>query len=744
MVWPLLVCLSLTATTLLVFWPVGDHGFVWYDDQNYIFRNPHVSQGLTARGIAWAFTSGAHANWHPLTWLSHMLDVELFGLERPGLHHLVNVGLHCANAMLLFLILLRMTGALWRCAFVAAVFALHPLHVESVAWAAERKDTLSTLFGFACIGLWSEYARRGGWRWYGASCAALALGLMAKPMLVTLPFLLLVLDYWPLQRLEGSWRGLRARLIEKLPMLLLVAASSAVTFIVQDAGGAVRTQVLDHGLSTAVTAYVRYIGQTLAPLHLAVFYPNWPGQWAWWQLAGAGALLVANTGAVLALRRRFLVSGWLWYLGTLVPVIGIVQVGSHSMADRYMYLPQTGLVLMVAWGVPALVGQRRRARLALATAATAVLVACAWLTRQQVHVWRDSITLFSHALERAERKSELHDFLGFALFDAGRLDEAIGYFRRSLAEEPDAVKTLLHLGAALRAKGDFDAAIVPLETALRLAPTAGLRIEAQTELGCALQAAGQTTRALPHLQQAVQADPDNAAAHNNLAVALVEQRQFEQAEHHLRTAIALLPDYALAHYNLGDLLRRRGDTEAAAASLRRALALRPDYVEATIGLAETWLRAGRYAEAVPAFRDLVRLHPSFGAHAGLGRALLRSGDPTAAIDHLRQAMRLRTDKADACADLAWILATHPDPARRDAAQALQIGQRAVELTGNADPAALDSLAAAYANAGRFDEAISTAQRAAALAKEKNADEFARQIGARLTLYQQGQPYRDAR
>jgi hypothetical protein len=395
--------LLIAVATLAVYGRLPANRFVVYDDPEYITENVHVLHGLTTEGIGWAFTSIYQGNWHPLAWISHMLDVTLFGLNPAG-HHGMALLLHLANALLLCTTLTRLTGARWRSLSVALLFALHPLHVESVAWAAERKDLLCALFWILTIRAWHGYAERPGWKHYLLVVILFAAGLMAKPMIVTLPFVLLLLDYWPLGRLlsPGGVRPWRA-LVEKLPLLLMAGAASVITFIAQTRGSAVTPigpASLVGNVSNALQGYVTYLGKTLWPVDLAILYPYDAARLTPWRTAGAALILIAVTLAVFraARRRPYLATGWLWYLGALVPVVGFVRVGIMSVADRYTYLPHIGLFIAASWGTAELATLRPRLRPLLVAAATAVLVTLAILTARQVRYWHDGITLMEHAV----------------------------------------------------------------------------------------------------------------------------------------------------------------------------------------------------------------------------------------------------------------------------------------------------------------------------------------------------------
>lgn len=562
---------------------VWQHGFVNLDDAQYVSDNPAVSGGLSARGLSWAFTTPHAGNWHPLTWLSHMLDVELYGMNA-GPHHLTSLLLHVASALLLFGLLHRMTGALFRSAFVAALFALHPLHVESVAWVAERKDVLSTLFFLLTIRAYLAYVRRPRPSRYALVLVLFALGLMAKPMLVTLPFVLLLLDYWPLGRAPS-----RRLVVEKLPLLALALASSVVTFLVQQQAGAVKgldALPFDHRLANAVMAYAAYIGKMLWPVQLAAIYP-YPASRSAWLVAAAAAGLIAVTVLTLRAARRhpYLPVGWLWYLGTLMPVIGLVQVGSQPMADRYTYVPLIGLFLIVAWGMPDLLARWPHRDLALGVAAGSVILGCALAARAQVRHWRNSVALWQHALEVTTENPRAHNNLGHALAREGRGREAIGYYTEAVRIKPDYAEAHNNIGYALADQGRVREAIAHYSEALRVLPDYA---EAHNNLGVALAGEGNADGAIQHLSDAVRIEPGRAEAHNNLGAVLAGQGRLEDAIRHLAEAVELRPGYAdarrnlaMAHYERAVTLAGQGRTSEAVGHLESVLKLDPSHEQAS-------------------------------------------------------------------------------------------------------------------------------------------------------------------
>jgi Flp pilus assembly protein TadD len=606
------VCALLAALDLAVFAPVWHHQFTTYDDPLYIGQNPEVVAGLTWHGVVWAFTTGREANWHPLTWLSHMLDVELFGLT-PGPHHVMSLLLHIASTLLLFGVLQRMTGQVGRSAVVAALFGVHPLHVESVAWAAERKDVLSTLFWMLTLWAYVGYVRGPSARRYLAVLGLFGAGLMAKPMLVTLPFVLLLLDFWPLGRMApspGEREGptplidVRAALgaaREKLPLLALTLASSVVTFLVQRQGGAVaRSDILPlwQRVSNAMVSYVAYIGKMLWPTQLAAFYPYPHAPWPWWMTAGSVAMVAAITAGVLLVIRRhpYLSVGWLWYVGTLVPVIGLVQVGSARMADRYTYVPLIGLFIALAWAVPELLARWPPRRVALPIAASVVIAVCAVLASLQVRHWQDTVALWTRSVEVTPDDVFLRGYLGNALAQAGRFQEALVHHSEALRLRPGVAETHNNLGFTLANLGRIDEAMAQYAEALRVLPEYA---EAHNNLGMALAAQGKIDEALREFLEATRIKPNDAEMHINAAMMLGRKGQAAEAIHHYTEALRVNPADAEVHYNLGVLLAGQGKLDEAARHLETAVQLNPRFQKARRALGEL---AGLRGRAGPGIR----------------------------------------------------------------------------------------------------------------------------------------------
>ncbi len=538
----------LIAITIVVFGQVVQFEFVNFDDPIYVVDHPVVPDGLSVDGVAWALTTPYEATWQPITWLSLMLDAEIFGVD-PGAFHRTNLILHCLNVVLLFVSLRAMTGAVWRSALAASLFAVHPLHVESVAWITERKDVLSLFWGLVSLLAWIRYCRGGRRRDYLVAAASLTLGLMAKPMLVTWPLVFLLLDAWPL----GRWpaRSFASLVVEKIPLLLLSAASSVATFLVQSRHGAVTaTHVVSVGdrLANALVSYARYLGKMIWPRDLSPLYPhpNMAGgtPWATWQIVGAGLVLVAISLLVLRFRHRpYVPVGWLWYLVTLVPMIGIVQVGSHAMADRFTYLPSIGVFVAVTW-LAAELG-RGSAR-AVRAAAVVAVAACMVLSWRQTAAWRDSITLGEHALQAGPASPRMLHNLGLALAQADRYEEALPRLQEAVRLKPDHARAWNNLGRTWQAVGKIDDAIASFERAASLQENAQFSVN----LSSALARAGRDDEAIEAALRAVHLDPDDAVAHNNLGILLARADRLDEAIVYFGRAVEIAREYPDAAENL--------------------------------------------------------------------------------------------------------------------------------------------------------------------------------------------------
>ena len=604
------VCVSLFVLTWAVFGQTLRHDFVNYDDPRYVYQNTRITSGISVANVAWAFSHIHSENWHPLTTITHMLDCQLHGLNA-GWHHFTNVFLHSLAVVLLFVALERMTGGLWRSAFVSAVFAVHPLHVESVAWIAERKDVLSAFFFMITLLAYLHYTRAPSIGRYLTVAFGVALGLMSKPMLVTLPFVLLLLDYWPLGRFEthrsNTGRRLLHLFLEKIPLIALSAVSSTVTFLAQrGAIGWTEQLPVSARISNALVAYVIYIRQMFWPARLAVFYPHPENRLPVLEISLAFIVLVGITAAAFVFRKKapYLMTGWLWYLGMLVPVIGLVQVGWQGHADRYTYLPQIGLYIALTWAVTDLTRSWRFQRMALGAAALVVVGALSWGCWLQTSYWRDSETLFTHALDVTSNNDVALNNLGIIFLEKGQLDDAIS-----------------------------------------------------------------------KLQAAIDLRFENGPAHDNLAKAL--------------------------------------------------------------------LKKGRVAEAMVHYRKLLEIDPeNVEARNTLGTALIQHGHVKEAIDQWQDVLAIQPENGNAASNLAWVFATCPEDSIRDGTRAVELGERALRISSGKIAMIYRVLAAAYAESGRFAEAVETAQRGTELATTQGIPALAAELESNIALYQSGRPLRD--
>jgi tetratricopeptide (TPR) repeat protein len=748
-----LVCLVLVLATFVAYEPVRRNGFINYDDDKYVTENPHVQAGLTRRSVVWAFTTSHMGNWHPLTWLSHMLDCELFGLN-PFRHHLTSLVFHIVNSLMLFWLLRRMTGAVWPSAFVAAAFALHPLHVESVAWVAERKDVLSAFFWLLTMAAYVRCAERPGeWR-YLLVVLAFCLGLLAKPMVVTLPFVLLLLDYWPLRRFQQArFRGEEAPqgevlqagcrisracslLVEKIPLFVLAAISSVITFVIQQSTGAMglgESFPMRVRIPNALVSYVGYINKMLYPSRLAVLYPH-PGQdLALWRVVVAVLVLVCVSGCVvyLARRRRYLAVGWLWYLGMLVPVIGLVQVGAQGMADRYTYLPSIGIFIMIAWGAADICARWRYGRIALGVAAGVVLTVLVMCTRKQVGYWESNATIFGRALAVTENNFVMHRSYGGMLFEEGRFDEALAHFKEALRINPDssdarrnigivllkqgkideaiaAFSDVLggkgdwptaynYLGLAYAQKGELDLAVSNYNAALQLKPD---YVDALKNIGIALKEQGKTDEALEKWTKALGLEPDNPEVHYNMGVVSLERGDYDHAVGYFGVTVSSKPDWPDARYGLGAAYYFQGRFELAERESARAVSLRPDYYDARYNLALAMVRQGKYDEAVRHLNEVLAQKPDWPEpYYELAAVYYRQGKKELAAEQCLESLRLKPDYLAVRITLGQILVElgKLEAAVEQYREALEIASDNAEVHNN--------LGEALVEQGKFDEAI---------------------------------------
>ena len=604
------VCALLLLAVLAAFGQTVQHEFLDLDDDAYVYGNRHVSHGLTASGVVWAFSQGEQASWIPLTWLSLMLDCQFYDLHAGG-HHLTNVLLHALTAMLLFLMLRRMTGRLWPSALVAALFAVHPLRTESVAWVTERKDVLSGLFFMLTLWAYLEYVRhRFSWARYALLIVLFALGLMAKPMLVTVPFLLLVLDYWPLGRMVARPRSFRPLIIEKVPLFALAAGECLVMIVLQ---GSTHT-LLSSGqlplwwrLGNAALNYATYLGQFFYPAGLVVVYPRLELALPWWQVGGACLLLAGITAAAFLSRRKcpYLLVGWLWYLGMLVPVIGLLQVGTTARADRFTYLPQIGLAVALVWGVAHACQTWPSRRWACGAAAATVLAAILVCTFRQTSFWGDTETLWARTLALTSRNYLAHNAMGVLIAD-DRLDEAMSQFRQGIAIRPNCTALHMNLASALMASGRSAEAEHEFHQVLKCNPHDALAFDL---LGLLVAERGQLDEAIAYFRQSLKESPNSPDTCYDLGKALVKRGRPAESQKFFRQAAELAPDYVAAHDHLGSIMADHGQVHAAIKQFERALDADPQCRSARLNLGKALAGCGRFPEAIAQYRTALRFDP---------------------------------------------------------------------------------------------------------------------------------------
>lgn len=747
------VSLALVLVTATLYAPVRHHDFVNFDDYGYVTKNPHITAGLTREGFIWAWT-GAHMGfWHPLTTLSHMLDCHLFGVN-PGPHHLVSVGWHILNTLLLFGVLVRMTEQPWPSACVAALFALHPLHVESVAWASERKDVLSTFFWMLTLWVYVGYVRRPNARRYALLLATSAAAMLSKPMAATLPFTLLLLDLWPLGRIvlwhSGTPRQppaltathrqhkrhadtqtrtndkhtatlthtpalppLTQIVAEKVPLFLLAGIVSVIAVITQRQVGAVNPTSIENAVN-AVVSCATYLVQMLWPARLAVLYIfEWP--LPAWQIAGSIVFLTGVTGLVLWGTRRhpYLLVGWLWYLGTLVPALGFMRVGAQAMADRFTYVPLIGIFIIIAWGIPALLAGWKYRQLACAAAAIVGLTACTVVSAYQLQFWHDTMSLYQRALAVTRNNYVAHANVGRLLTAQGQRDQAFYHFSE-----------VLHIANMFR-------------------PNEPYYSEAHYNVGLILAARGDIEGAKQHYLSALRMNPTHARTHGGLAFVLAAQGDTDGALAEYREAIRLDPDFVSAHTNLAITLENLGQTTEAITHYAAAARLEPERAESRANLAAALANADRLPEAIEEFRAALQRKPQLAeARFGLATAEAQAGQVRQAVAELDALLRERPDWTAVEATLAWLLATAEDAGVRNGVRAVQVAEDAARRTDRRDPDVLNSLAAGYAEVGRFSDATDTAAQALELARAAQRTALITALGERLAQYRAGQPARE--
>jgi protein O-mannosyl-transferase len=743
----MLICAGLLILTVGSFQGLKHAGFVNYDDPAYVTRNAIVQQGVTLENARWAFTTFHYNNWHPLTWLSYMADFETFGSHPRGFHA-TNLALHVANSLLLFFLLARLTSAPWASAFVAAFFAVHPLHVESVAWISERKDVLSTLFWLLTMWAYTRYAEHRRLVWYLATAVFLALGLMSKSMLVTLPFVLLLLDLWPLRRLvigTPGWVRQASRLAaEKVPFLVLSAIASYLTYIAQ--GEAVRTTrdlALTHRLENTFVSYGRYIAKSFWPVDLTVFYPH-PVGWPAAMVAGTLLLVTALTFvAILTVRTRpYLFTGWFWFLGTLVPVIGLVQIGNQSIADRYMYVPLIGLSIALIWGLRDLILAKPALKNPIIATACIAVVLCAHLTTQQVKHWRDSIALFTHCERLSGPHIVILNNLSAAFLEQGRTNEANERVLTAVRTVPHEQLTWWNAGNMAMREGKHEEAVAYYQEGLRRKPP---NPELHLNIGIALARQGKLQDAIEQYQAALALDPNYLEGRLNLASTFVRIRNFDAAATNYAIILRAHPNFAPAHFNAANLFMETGATERAIHHLQMAVHLQPDLTDAHRQLGLLLVKAGRPAEARRHLEQSLIANPNDPiAQASMGAILAGTTDAAGAITSYRLALQQDPNLTIALNNLTWLLATHPKDEFRNGPEAVRLGERAVQLTERREVAMLGTLAAAYAEAGRFEDAIVTAEEAVKLAESQGLRDLENRNRELLVLYRSGKPWREPR
>lgn len=669
------VCALLAAATLLSYWPVIHQGFINLDDPTYVTLNRHVRTGLSWQNVSWSLSSGYASNWHPLTWVSHMMDAQFFQL-RPGWHHLTNLIFHSLNTALLFVLLQKLTACTRRSAIVAGLFSLHPLRVESVAWIAERKDVLSGFFFLLTVLAYARYAedrklgvdgiKRRSAIWYAIALILFALGLMSKPMLVTVPFVLLLLDFWPLKRLRLDTFQLKPAvplLIEKVPFLLMSIGSSVVTFAVQHKGGAVSTTTglpITGRLANALHAYAAYLGKTFWPTKLCIFYPH-PG----YQLslptitddvavAGAAVLVIGLSIASILLRNRapHLFTGWFWFVGMLIPVIGIVQVGGQAYADRYTYLPSIGIFICCVW-VVAEVAQARIPGALLAAAGTALVIVCAFLTRHQLSYWRTNFAVFQHALDVTKNNALAYYNVGVEYGVQGKDDIAKGHFEAAMKADPQFIAPVYSMGFMLMLEGHAAEAEEKFHDALRLKPNYAM---AYNKLGVLAWQQGKAEEAWENTQKALSLDPDLAESHENLARLMTARGDLSGAVAEFNESLRLEPGNTRVMTELAEIVVRQGNVAKGEALLREVVRRESGSAESRVHLGEVLAVEGKRAEAIQEYTAALRMKPDWGqVHCKMGTALLQNGEAKQSEAEFREALKLEPGSGEATTGLGRAL-----------------------------------------------------------------------------------------
>jgi tetratricopeptide (TPR) repeat protein len=716
------ICAALAVITWLIFGQTLAHDFVNYDDEIYVYDNAKVAAGFSLQNIGWTFTHTVCANWHPLTVISHMLDCQLYGLKPAG-HHFTNVLLHTIAVILLFLVLRQMTGTLWRSAFVAVLFAIHPLHVESVAWISERKDVLSAVFFMLTLGAYIRYVHKPSVTSYLLVLLFFAFGLMSKPILVTLPLVLLLLDYWPLKRFASETPGkighrhrtqgranIRRIFLEKIPLLFLSFASCVATVLAQrHFVDPIDRLSLAGRLGNAAVAIIVYLRQLVWPSGLSAFYPHPRHSLSAVQISMAALLLFAVSAAAFIYRRKhpYFLTGWFWFLGMLVPVSGIVQVGTQAHADRYTYLPQIGLYILVTWFVADIVSSWRNGRVLLSTAMVSSIIILMWPAWRQTRYWRDSHALWTHALAVNPQNDTAHNGLCNLALRQNRFEEAVFHARKALEVRPDSA-------------------------------------DAHSNLGLALLGMGKKTEALIEFREVIETSATRPRVHYNLATLLLDSGRLDEAIAEFQKELQIQPEFIEAQNNLGTALERKGALDDAVTCFQKAIQLDPRRPKTHYNLATVFLRQRQFDQAIAHLENELQINPvSAEAHNDLGIALSQKGRVDEAIGEWQKTLELQPHNLSAYCNLVWVFATFPDDAIRSGAKAVALGEQALELSGESDPRIYRLLAAAYAENRQFDKAIETARRGSELATKQGNYAIANVLESNIDRYRHNLPLRDA-
>jgi Flp pilus assembly protein TadD len=740
--WSLLICLTLTLTLLAVFYQVHNFKFINFDDPVYVTENPNIQAGLTLNAVKWAFTTGYYGNWNPMTWLSLMLDWQLFG-SNPAGFHLTSLIFHILNTLLLFLVLKQMTNAIWQSAFVAALFALHPLHVEAVVWISSRKDILSTFFWFLTMWAYVRFVRHPKIAGYLLVVAFLVLGLLSKPMLVTLPFVFLLLDYWPLDRIKRvDWKTISQLILEKIPFFILVVVFSVIAVFTQRSIGAIvkiTELAFKYRIYNALISYVKYIEKMFWPGGLAALYPHPVENVSVLYAVISAVVLLTVTILVIrfAQNHRYLVTGWFWYIGTLVPVIGLVQVGRHAMADRYSYITLTGLFIIIAWSLPELLAKSPQRKIALGVSMILVLTTLGICAHRQTSYWENSDTLFSHTIEVTQDNYVVYNNLGVTYNDIGRYPEAMEAFSQAIRIKPDDADAYTNLGIVYRRLGRFTEAIDAYKQAIKIKP--GLA-EAHNNLGFVLASNGKFAEAVEHYEIAMKTI-DTPRVHRNYAWALFNLGRFEQAIAEYRKTLLLMPNDPNVLNEFGYALAHTGEFDEAITLYDKALQIKPDFTDAHINIGYALTIRSNLDQAAVHLSKALQLDPNSAlAHYYFGNILVITGKTNEAVTHYEKALQLKPDWVELMNAMAWCLAVNEKTAVRNPDKAVKLARQACELTNYKEPELLDTLSVAYAAAGDFDKAVETAQNALELCRSPEQETLKNEIQNRLILYKAGKPY----